>query len=443
MDWLAEYLARAPAGCIAPQVQYALAVSGGADSVFLLRVYAAAFQAGALKRAPLVFHLHHGLRDSANRDLEFTGDLARALDLPFYYEKADVARFARRTGLGVEAAGRRLRYRALARLLAPFTAACAATAHHANDYLESILIHLIRGGGEAALATLPVFGQVERVWTLRPLVFLDSATIRALLAAGGQDFVEDPSNQNDVYLRNRLRAGPASELLREGLDPVKLWRNFHGRSDLDLAALARLGAAGRAAGPVAPGAGKLDHLYIDRRLLFGVVAEDLKRSLDAGLRRLGLAPTDQRTLAELDRRIAGSGQACLRYERPEWRLWSDARGPIWLFRADARALAPPETAPSTGRSPGVCVRYNGIEREYNLEPGESVAAFRPGLRGALAGGGSALVSDLLQQAGVPGPVRKRLPLILGADGGSVRRICFSFWENGKDREFPAGRSGAA
>jgi tRNA(Ile)-lysidine synthase len=433
VDWLAQYLARAPAGCFAPQVQYALAASGGADSTFLLRVFAAAFQAGAIPRAPLVFHLHHGLRASADRDLEFTGDLARSLDLPFYYERTDVARFARRSGLGVEAAGRRLRYRGLARLLAPFSAACAVTAHHANDYLESLLIHLIRGGGEGALATLPLFSQVEGVWTLRPLVYFDGATIRSLLAAGGQAWVEDPTNQSDEYLRNRLRAGPASELLQEGLDPVKLWRNFHGRSELDLAGLARLGEY--AQDPLdAPGA-RPDYLYLDRRLIFGALAEDRKRCLDPALRRLGLAPTDERVLAEIERRTA-AGRTRLVYERPEWKLWSDGRGPLWLFRADARALAPPEILPRSGDSSRVRVRFNRQEREYDLGPEETFAQFRPGLRCPLPGGGSSLLSDVLQRAGLPGPVRRNLPLILGADGERVRRVCFSFWEGGRDREFP-------
>lgn len=439
VDWFAEYLARAPAGCFAPQIQYALAVSGGADSTFLLRVFAAAHQAGAIIRAPLVFHLHHGLRDSADRDLEFTGDLARTLDLPFYYERADVARFARRSGLGVEAAGRRLRYRALGRLLAPYPAACAATAHHANDYLESVLLHLIRGGGEGALATLPLLGQVEGVWTLRPLVYLDAATIRALLAAGAQPFVEDPSNKSDAYLRNRLRAGAASELLREGLDPVKLWRNFHGRAELDLAALARLGAG--AADPLEPTAAWPDYVYLDRRLLFGVLAEDRKRCLDTALRRLGLAPADERVLAELERRIT-AGRSVLRYERPEWRLWSDERGPIWLFRADASALAPPEIRLSANDPTRALIRFNRMEREYDLDSRERVAQFQPGLRCLLPAGGSTLLSDVLQQAGLPGPVRRNLPLILGPDGRRVRRICFSFWEGGKDREFPTTPRGA-
>lgn len=432
MDWFAEYLARAPAGCFAPRIQFALAVSGGADSTFLLRVYAAAFQAGALERAPLVFHLQHGLRDSAERDLEFTGDLARSLDLPFYYERSDVARFAQRSGLGVEAAGRRLRYRALARLLAPFNACCAATAHHANDYLESVLLHFIRGGGEGALGTLPLFGQVEGVWTLRPLVFFDATTIRALLAAGGQAYMDDPTNQSDAYLRNRLRAGPASELLREGLDPVKFWRNFHGPAGLDLAALARLGAE---ADPGALPEARPEYVYLDRRLLFGVMAGDRKRILDAALRRLGLAPADERVLAELERRTA-AGRMRLVYERPEWRLWSDERGPVWLFRADARAFAPAAVQGLSDDGSRVRICFNGQEREYNLEPQETVVQFQPGLRCGLPGGGSRLLSDVLQTAGVPGPVRRTLPVILAADGLSVRRICFSFWEGGKDREFP-------
>ena len=116
-----------------------LAVSGGRDSMLLCYVMAALWQAGHLQHAPRVFHLDHGLREESAADREFVGTAARVLDLPYSSTVRNVKSFARRTGASLEAAGRTLRYRLLERLRAWADGSWIVTAHHADDYVESLL----------------------------------------------------------------------------------------------------------------------------------------------------------------------------------------------------------------------------------------------------------------------------------------------------------------
>ena len=169
-----------------------VALSGGADSVALLR----ALQ--ALAYPVRAFHLNHCLRGAeSDRDEAFCRALCAGLGVPLTVERIDVAA-ARAAGEGIEAAARRIRY---ARLTAAAQGAKIATAHTADDNLETMLFHLVRGTGPKGLAGIPpVRGQV-----IRPLLGVTRAAVEAYLHALGQDYVTDSTNADDAYTRNRIR----------------------------------------------------------------------------------------------------------------------------------------------------------------------------------------------------------------------------------------------
>ena len=406
-----------------------LAVSGGRDSMFLLYLFRELRDAGLLSRPPLVFHLNHGLRPSAEEDLAFVAREARRLDFPFYFMERDAAVFARRTGTGIEVAGRRLRYRALGRLLQQQGGGLAITAHHADDYLESVLIHLIRGGGPAAMQTLAYYSRVEGVPVLRPMVALTRARITELVNEHGIPFLEDPTNASSEFLRNRLRRQVTPMLRAEGLDPLKLWRNFH---EDPRVALPRSSPITRSA----------EYLSMDRRLLpdLRTGLAELKQLLDGAFRRLELAPADRKLLEELAEQMARGPAFRLSYVGRDFRIWSDQRGPVWIFRRDAAIFRPPlvrKIAASAAGDPAIDVTYNRRTRRYRLQPGQRVGTFRAGLRAQLGDGSHVPVRKLLREAGVPEPVREFLPLIVtGAPGEeSPVVLCLSFWEVLRDRRF--------
>lgn len=178
---------------LAPGEPVLVALSGGADSVVLLLVMR------ELNYPVRAFHLNHCLRGAeADRDETFCRSLCIRLGIELTVERIDVAAAACQQGRGVEETARRIRY---ARLQEAAQGAKIATAHTADDNLETVLFHLVRGTGPKGLAGIPpVRGQV-----IRPLIDVERMQVEAYLAAIGQDFVTDSSNADETYTRNRLR----------------------------------------------------------------------------------------------------------------------------------------------------------------------------------------------------------------------------------------------
>jgi tRNA(Ile)-lysidine synthase len=189
-----------------------LAVSGGADSMALLRGAARLVETGASSWQITVAHLDHGLRPDSAADATFVTDAAAALRLPCEERRTDVAAMARAEGRSIEEAGREARYRFLEEI-AP-EGAIIATAHTADDAAETVLLNLLRGAGLAGARGIPA----RRGRVVRPLLGERRATLRSLLDAGGIDYRDDPSNADPAYLRNRVRAEvmPLLEELRPG-----------------------------------------------------------------------------------------------------------------------------------------------------------------------------------------------------------------------------------
>lgn len=196
---LGELVADACPG--APGAGVVVAVSGGPDSVALLRVAAHwSRQAGA----PLVAaHLNHGLRPgAADHDEAFCADLCARLGVEFACGAADPRAAARERGQGPEEAARHVRRRFLLDVLAarPWPG-CVATGHHRDDQAETVLMRLLRGTGPEGLrGILPVAGPF-----IHPLLDWDRAAIVAFLERLGQPWRLDATNLDGDNLRARLR----------------------------------------------------------------------------------------------------------------------------------------------------------------------------------------------------------------------------------------------
>jgi|GluameStandDraft_1065615.scaffolds.fasta_scaffold16301_2 tRNA(Ile)-lysidine synthase len=183
-----------------------VAFSGGADSTALL------LGLQELGYAVSACHLHHGLRGAeANRDAAFCEALCSRLGVPFVLRHANAAAYAAQTHESVETAARVLRYA----FFAEAANGCkTATAHTANDNLETMLFHLARGTGLQGLCGIPpVRGDI-----IRPLILCTRVQAEAFLAVRGQGFVTDSTNLSDIYTRNRIRHGVVPVL--EALNPA-------------------------------------------------------------------------------------------------------------------------------------------------------------------------------------------------------------------------------
>jgi tRNA(Ile)-lysidine synthase len=181
-----------------------VAVSGGADSVGLLRALAALKTSGNGRLA--VAHFNHRLRPEAPDEARFVAELAQRLGLNCEIGEGQVAEAAALQGDGLEAAARAERLAFLQAAAERLGARYVVTAHTADDQAETVLHRILRGTGIAGLAGMRRARPLGPAVTLiRPLLAIRRAEILDYLAELNQLFCEDMSNAELAFTRNRLR----------------------------------------------------------------------------------------------------------------------------------------------------------------------------------------------------------------------------------------------
>jgi tRNA(Ile)-lysidine synthase len=187
-----------------PGLRLAVGLSGGADSVALLR--ALAQRSGELGLVLHAAHLHHGLRGAeADLDLEFARALAAELGLAFHEARVETAVEAARNGESIEEAARRLRYLWFRKLLSEVPLDAIATAHTGDDQAETVLGKFLRGAWTEGLSGIYPVVEFKEGRILRPLLRATRAEVEVYLLELGQGWREDSSNRHLSYTRNRLR----------------------------------------------------------------------------------------------------------------------------------------------------------------------------------------------------------------------------------------------
>jgi tRNA(Ile)-lysidine synthase len=185
---------------IEPGETVIVAVSGGADSVALLH---ALWQLKAeLAIEIIVAHLNHGIRGvEADQDQEFVEELCGRLGIRLVVEKANVPALAAEMRVGIEEAARKVRYEFLQRVAKENDAGKIATAHTADDQVETVLLNIIRGCGLDGLSGMPSV----RENIIRPLINIYRAEVESYLNENGLAWQIDTSNLSLDYTRNRVR----------------------------------------------------------------------------------------------------------------------------------------------------------------------------------------------------------------------------------------------
>jgi tRNA(Ile)-lysidine synthase len=221
------------AGMLGPGDRVGVAVSGGADSVALLRLLERLRDDLGITLA--VVHFNHSLRATESEgDAEFVEQLARTRGFKIVTDRRDVAAEAQRQGRNLEDMARQLRYAFFERVVREGRATHIAVAHTADDQAETVLAHLIRGTGLTGLAGIyPVAGAV-----VRPLLGTRREELREYLRAIGQSWREDSTNRDTRRMRARIReqllpllardfspaiAGHLKELARFAREEERFW----------------------------------------------------------------------------------------------------------------------------------------------------------------------------------------------------------------------------
>jgi tRNA(Ile)-lysidine synthase len=208
LDRIAQFIDRH--SMFAPRLRVGIALSGGADSVFLLHALRELAPRWDLQLS--VIHIEHGIRGAASiADAGFVGQLAESCGIPFHLRRVDVPSLAG----NLEEAARNVRLSFFRELIASGAVDRVATGHTRSDQAETVLYRILRGSGLTGLAgILPV----TREGLVRPLLEIDRCEIEAWLRAHGVEWREDETNRDPSYARNRLRH-EILPLLRAGFNP--------------------------------------------------------------------------------------------------------------------------------------------------------------------------------------------------------------------------------
>jgi len=192
-----------------------LAVSGGADSVALVRAVVSLRESLGVR--PVAAHLNHNLRGERSAlDAQWVDDLCRRFDVPLVLGSEDVALVAAAKGLGVEEAAREVRYHFLEETAIREGCAHIATAHTADDQAETVLHHVLRGTGLAGLRGISRVRDLGRgVTLLRPMLNVSRGEIETYLAELQQDYRDDEMNTDESLTRSRIRHSLLPLLERE------------------------------------------------------------------------------------------------------------------------------------------------------------------------------------------------------------------------------------
>ncbi|MDD2362895.1 MAG: tRNA lysidine(34) synthetase TilS [Oscillospiraceae bacterium] len=192
-----------------------VALSGGADSMTLL-LFLIEYKERLGIKSLSAAHINHCLRGQESfRDQEFVTKECKRLGMPLFIHSVDVAAQAEEQREGLEEAGRRIRYSFLSDKAAELNA-CIATAHTLSDSIESLLLNMVRGSGMRGLCGIPPMREIvlngKGIKVIRPLIDCTRTEVEAYCHTNEIDYINDSTNWDTSFTRNRIRARVIPEL---------------------------------------------------------------------------------------------------------------------------------------------------------------------------------------------------------------------------------------
>lgn len=188
---------------LAPEHPVLLGVSGGADSLAMMHGLQ------LLGFNVIVAHLDHDLRPESFHDADYVEQLAESYPLPYIRKRIDVHQAAEQAGQSLEEAARHVRYRFLFEQARAHGACAVAVGHHADDQVETVLMHFLRGAALSGLSGM-AYRRVLPIWDseiplVRPLLGIWRDEIEAFVHDAGLEPRVDLSNTDTTFFRNRIR----------------------------------------------------------------------------------------------------------------------------------------------------------------------------------------------------------------------------------------------
>ena len=186
------------------KIKIVIGVSGGVDSTVLFDILSNI----SVKREYTLFvaHVDHSLRKESEKDTEYVKNLCAKYNVKFFTKKINVKEHSHKKKISIEEAARDLRYEFLEEVCAKTGANFLALAHNSNDSAETFFINLLRGTGLSGLSGIPQKRPLNtQVNIIRPVINLSRAEIEEYAKKRNIQWVEDTSNKENIYLRNKIR----------------------------------------------------------------------------------------------------------------------------------------------------------------------------------------------------------------------------------------------
>jgi tRNA(Ile)-lysidine synthase len=369
-----------------------ISYSGGKDSSLLVHFFLYLHKKKNIPK-PILFHLDHSIRDNQLQE-NLIKEFMNSLSLEFFFIKKNIPKLSIKIKKSLEETGRDYRYKAL-RKIAKQEKAIIITGHHTEDYLESVLINLIRGGGRKAMETLPFYnGEL-----FRPLVFINKGDRIKLLNDISMPIFEDESNESQFFLRNRLRKTVVGSLEKEGLSFQKLYFNFHNK-DLDI---------------LSPTKKSSSYYSVSDSGLNDLNPSQLKNLIDIYLKLLKYHPIKLKILMELYYVLKKNN--VLFQENKEVIFWKSPKSPLYIIDKKSDLFQDPYIKDEK-------IYWNS--KEKNIKVNYQISKNNYGMK-ILKNNQNKNISELMRQFNIPSPVRKYLPIL--TENNISKAILFSLWDD--------------
>ncbi len=423
-----------------PGQRIGVAVSGGADSVALLRRLIE--ERPHLGIALSVVHVHHGIRAAADEDAAFVGQLAASYDLPFHLHRTDAPAAAAAFHETLEEAARNLRYAFFRELMVNGEVDAITTAHTLDDQAETVLHKLLRGAWTEGLSGIHPVLALEPGSILRPFLDNTHAAVEAWLLQLRQPWREDASNHDLAHTRNRIRwellpllrtfnpriAGQLARLASISADEEDYWQEELHRL---LPSLLLPGRPTRGGGRSSSTHPEEETVGIEHGRLREMHPAVARRILRAAARRLGARLSFEHTEQLLAMAAPNSPRAG-KFDLPGGITVERSLREIRLSRDSTLPMPGPEhpfVIPGEIRAPeyGVCLRAESV----STAPA-TLRSWKPGDRVTLRHSrGPKKVAEVLDRLHIGGAARKNWPVV--ESGGKI------VWMRGIDVEAPGLR----
>jgi tRNA(Ile)-lysidine synthase len=369
-----------------------IAYSGGKDSSLLLYLYYYLVKKKNIP-VPILFHLNHTIRDNYAQEFQIERFMNSTLS-KVIYKKKNIPMLAKKLKKSLEATGRIIRYKYLQKI-ANKENAIIVTGHHTNDYLESVLINFIRGGGLSSLRTLEFFNSN----LFRPLVLLKASERNDLAREINFPIFDDESNESRDYLRNRIRQDVMPPLLREGLDTHKLYFNFH-ESELTFREVKTKRSTFY----------KINKLGMEEFSLF-----QLKTIIDLYLNVSKCHPIQKKILIEIYKNI--QNKKIVLQENSEVIFWKSPASDFYIINKKSSCLE-------------FASLENGIltwnDKNLSIDLSYSIEKVKEGMK-IQRNGKHKELSELFREREIPIPVRNFFPVCM--QNSKLRFLPFSLWDD--------------